>query len=428
MDFYKEGPLIEIVGKNDEAIAETAAFFMGLKQSAEGNPLLHICGSGNRFDFRSAGSQCLSHMLDVAPSREVEFNNIILSAEQCTVLATRSYPTQFCFWGCTFEDGGTAFVDALESRESSFGELFFGEGAQFSDDNLKRLIQVHSIDHLFFPRLDNKELALLALSAQAVSLSYDIDSTFLSEADIQSLNIVTKKLHLRIHYESETFPTESALSFLRLLAEIGQFTELGVIFLFDGGGAGAPVPDCIAQQLITSVLANSLLDVLDLHFNDSGWGTHLGTLFEGLKDHKGLRTIKANVGKDAFGPEFSYLRQLLSHNRYITVTTVFGQIYSDGQSIDELYSLNRFYRGSVDLAVEPPPERPSLVATALVKTASTDFQRSALLLSNHVDALCDIVSLAKLDEFGGEDPPLQPIHGTHLKRNREQWETNTETR
>ncbi len=67
--------------------------------------------------------------------------------------------------------------------------------------------------------------------------------------------------------------------------------------------------------------------------------------------------------------------------------------------MEKVYSLNRFYRGSASLAVKPPLERPMLVATALTESASSDFQRSALLFSNHLDALYGLVHFAQLDEL-----------------------------
>lgn len=54
-------------------------------------------------------------------------------------------------------------------------------------------------------------------------------------------------------------------------------------------------------------------------------------------------------------------------NRNITMTNENDDIYSDDAVIDQLYSLNRFYRGSVDLVVKPLAERSLLVATALLE-------------------------------------------------------------
>jgi hypothetical protein len=64
------------------------------------------------------------------------------------------------------------------------------------------------------------------------------------------------------------------------------------------------------------------------------------------RKHKELRTLKVVVDKDdAFGPDFSYLRQLILQSRHITVTDEDGKIHSGGKSIDELYSLSHFFQG-----------------------------------------------------------------------------------
>ena len=81
-------------------------------------------------------------------------------------------------------------------------------------------------------------------------------------------------------------------------------------------------------------------------------------------------------------------------------------------------SLNAFYRGSVGLVAAPPLKRPSLVATALVKRASKNFQYSSLLLSNYFDASCEIVRFAKLDELDGDDRSSQPIQDAMPKQRR----------
>lgn len=77
-----------------------------------------------------------------------------------------------------------------------------------------------------------------------------------------------------------------------------------------------------------------------------------------IKDHKNLRTIKLDVADAALGPDFQDLRRLLSQNKRIQVTNFDDKVYSDGASIDELYSLNRFYCGSAFLVLVPSPERP----------------------------------------------------------------------
>lgn len=129
-------------------------------------------------------------MFDVAPLVEVKLLSLKLNVEQSIVLATKPHPTRLAFMWCKFEGRGTAFVDALCNRKSSFGALVFEERTGLSDDNLEHLLQVVMTDHLRIPLLNDKDLALLPFSALVNSLNYDIYSSLLSEADWQSLNIV----------------------------------------------------------------------------------------------------------------------------------------------------------------------------------------------------------------------------------------------
>jgi hypothetical protein len=179
------------------------------------------------------------------------------------------------------------------------------------------------------------------------------------------------------------------------------------------------VPECVVRELTRASLANCNLEDLDLSTeeNDLVWDPHLATLFEGLKYHKGLRTLTVSVKDSAFGPQYSLLRQFLSQNGNIRVIDDYGIIHTDGSTIDELYSLNRFYRGSSELMVASSLERSSLVATALLEVASKDFQRFALLMSNHIDVLYDFAHFADFDELTETSPSLR-TRGNIQKRRR----------
>ena len=218
-------------------------------------------------------------------------------------------------------------------------------------------------------------------------------------ADLKTLNIATSKLGLTIDStEIETFPTEAILSFLRRIADLGHFVELKFWFvLYD---EYMEIPGVVIHELIRASLANYNLKVLDLGTEGRfmNYDPYLRTLFEGLKGHEGLCTFKVDVYDESFGLDLSDLRQFLSKNRKITVTNEDGEIYSDGLLVDELYSLNRFYWGSAALVGVSLSEQPSLLATALLERASGDFQRCALLLSNHVDILNEFVQYVLLDE------------------------------
>lgn len=197
--------------------------------------------------------------------------------------------------------------------------------------------------------------------------------------------------------------------------------KLGLrFFLYDG--VGTPLPECVLHEIISTALANKNLQVLDL-VNDNkvlNLEPHLESLFSRLNDHQGLRTIKVMVRDEAFGPDFSLLRVVLEQNRNLTVVDEADAIYGD-ELIDSLYGLNYFYQGSAELAIEPSPERSTLVATALAESASNNFQRSSLLLSDHVDVLCEIIWHADLDVRGREGPSPQPKQGNlSRRRSREQ--------
>ena len=201
---------------------------------------------------------------------------------------------------------------------------------------------------------------------------------------------------------------------------------MNVGFTYDDDELDVDVPECIVQEAIHIARTNSKLKKFGLftNYNSVDWELHLPTLFKGLKNHKELRTLMVNVNVSAFGAEFSLLRQFLSDNRNITVTNAYETIYSDdGGVIDELYSLNRFYRASAELVVKPLSKRASLVATTSMNKDSNDFQRSALLLSNHTDALYELIQDAHLAERCDEDFPSPPsIQGNVPKRRRRFWQ------
>lgn len=357
-------------------------------ESEVGTLIVHTRGCA--FDFGELGTETLEYVFKVAPSRRLQLQNMNVSKEQSIVLATR--PDQICltFWECEMEDGGKAFVDSLLERQSSFGSMGFAGRVAFHDAHLRRLLQTDKIHNLSLPRL-RKDLSLLPFSMKLNRLHYAIALSMLKEDPLHSLNIAVERLNLVIEHERCNIPTKNLVAFFRRVAEAGQLLELRLRFTFQYHNMN--MLERLVQELVGAVLLNRNMEVLDLGAGDGDLNVakHLETLFEGLKHHKGLRTLKLTAEDEAFGEDFSYLRELLSNNRNITVTDEDGRIYSDGASIDELYTLNRFYRGSADLLLPPSLARPSLVATALSESAAKNFQRSALLLSNHADVLHELV-------------------------------------
>jgi hypothetical protein len=101
------------------------------------------------------------------------------------------------------------------------------------------------------------------------------------------------------------------------------------------------------------------------------------------------------------------------------VTNENGNVYADEEGIvEELYSLNRFYQGSAEIVAFSSSCRASLVATTLVKSASKDFQRTALMLENHSDILHELMQYADIDAEGQETYFASSPSGPDRKRRR----------
>ncbi len=447
LSYQDGGPTLAIFGDTAEAVAQTAAYFMSLEKSTDQSSRLVIKGCHEFFEFYSAGERCLTRMLVASPSRPIEFHDVKLSVAQTQALATSLYPVHLTFNLCIFEDQGTAFVTALEKRKSPIGSLAFKECDPFDFLNLKRLIKLeHKIEELALPDLHyeadeaeteteaEKDIMLCTFAAKVIRLHCEIWTPLLSDIDWGALHINAEKLSLTLHDGvREPFPTEPVLCLLQRLAQLGHFVELKLSFafndyrmrlhdedLFRTALANKRIPISVAGELIRTALANSNLQVLDLGNlrEKPWWDQHVETLLDGLKDHTELLTLKLEVGNDAFGLDFCYLRRLLSRNRKIKVTNEKGVIYSDGSSIHELYSLNRFYRGSESLAAKPFSYRLAVGAAAMVECARNKFQRYALLCSNHTDVLYDLIQFAQEDELYDGGDSLHRTQDANLERNR----------
>ncbi|GAX18840.1 hypothetical protein FisN_26Hu142 [Fistulifera solaris] len=399
LKFSDKGPRLLISCDSDDAVSKTVEFFMSLL-----DPMKHyvqIGETGYYFNVCCLQTCCLMRIIDAAQSLHVRFQSTTLSVSQAVALAKGPHPARLTFDECYFPDGGTTFVDALLDRLSPFHSFALKRCEGFSDGNMGRLFESGMIDHLTLPSLD-PHLCLYAFSAKVKSLEFDVPSAILPFAIARSFDMSATQLSLTIRHIGHSFPTEVTHSWWRRMAHNNQMTKLkvGLIFVVDRFHEKIQVPDSVVVEILRAVVANCNLQLLDLctFFGFLNWASHLTTFFEYIKHHKSLHTFGINVYESDFGPNFSLLRQLLTENRNITVIDQYGCPYTDGRSIDQLYSLNRFFRGSACLAVEPSLDRLSLVATALIESVSRNYQRSALLLANHADVLCELVPFVEMDE------------------------------
>ena len=416
-DYSNEGndsTCYTIYGKTDAVIAETAIFFWSLTHP-EGCLSIRSRGENN-FDVAALHPEQLAQILDANPKRSLSLGIGIWTAEQSVVLATRPYPLDLTLYKYfmdrdkfAFQDEGTAFVDALEKRRSSFGalELIWDSGSgeiPFSSDNQRRLFTLEVFETLKLRSLD-KELALLPFATKVNALEYEVDSVHVQPEDFESLEIAAKHLHLRIYFSSGTSDWDAILiSFFKRVGQMGQLERLEIFPIRDdeepGWWGGFDDIASIAETLICAINGNPKLSYLDIGHCDSSldFEPHLSAIFKAMEEHKGLTTFTLRYAPEEMtSPVYPALEQLLKRNRNITVFDRNEKRCSNGPRIEELYSLNKCYNGSASLVKVSASLRPSLVATALAKNASRKFQHTALLLANHTDVLCEFIDGADLD-------------------------------
>ena len=180
---------------------------------------------------------------------------------------------------------------------------------------------------------------------------------------------MTKDLRLTIYLDHADEPEQLLISFLNRVAEIGHFERLDFVadILYEGyrwpWSFDKLAP--IAEALIGAINRNRNLTSLDLSYTHWAldWAPHFPSIFKAMEEHPARNfTVKkfapncdsADDDSEISAvnePELYYscLEQLLSRNRNITVLDESGKLITNGTTIDKLYSLNRFYHGSVDL-------------------------------------------------------------------------------
>jgi hypothetical protein len=118
-----------IFGKTDAAIAETTTWFWSLPCLGQVECLIVGDYSSRdrrrHFDLANFSAEQVTQILGSNPTRCINFTASTLTTEQSVLLATRPYQVHLELNRDTndagLSDEGTAFVDALENRQSSFG-------------------------------------------------------------------------------------------------------------------------------------------------------------------------------------------------------------------------------------------------------------------------------------------------------------------
>lgn len=404
-DDVTEGIECTITGENDDAIAETAAFFWRLKWPER---WMQIDNSNSKFNFRAVRPEQFIQMFDSHPNRHIHFRYVCMSVDQAIALAARHYPIHLTIEEkVAFEDEGTAFVDALQNRQSSFGCLYLytdspdrGEKCCLDSRNLQRLFQTQYIDKVVVEGCLSDDLLTLLLLSPAKEKSWN-NYHHLTR---QKLQIDQSKLTLEVYFENE-FHGGTIFSKLPHFDQL-NFTQLRVdLYCYKL----RTIPEDLIVQILDFIAARTNLERLE-------WGIRLCSgslkrnLFSVVGEHKGLRTFATNeyecfaLHHDETDHAYDLIKSLLKQNRNIEVSFIHdNRILTDKCFVDMLYGLNRFYRGSGNLGKEPLEIQSSLMGTALSESASIDFQRSGLLLAHNTDILCELIDGVLVHEIHIED-------------------------
>ncbi len=429
--------LCAIYGKTKESALETAVFLWSLKELKETKVYLEAwtfeddkCKK-HGFDFAALQPNQLAQILDANPQREFELYTGTWSPELSVILASRPQPINLqlvknhkCNEGFRFTDEGTAFINALANRKSSFGSLsisYDNDTTPFSRNNLERLLQLGKVvEKLQIGRV-GEDCALLPFSANTKALAYKVYAKHMLSMNFRFLKIHAKDLRMTIYLDEVKDFCKFLVKFLHRLAKIGHFErlyfnfyhrDLGNGVLFEGHKIAQ-----VAEAVNRVITANAKLNHLDLSGTDFLVDTSsiIKIMTPCMESHKGLRTLKVGayppMDDSVFGESSDFddddsddedgferlrrapawLDKLLHHNRKITVLDQEDNRCSNGPSTEQLYSLNAFYNGSAEIIKASPSVRSSLVVVTLVERATSNFQYGALLLSVHADVLCDFL-------------------------------------
>jgi hypothetical protein len=315
---------------------------------------------------------------------------------------------------------GTAFVNALEQRTSSFGSLTldFADGyLPFSKQNFKRLYALKVFDKLTVTEFPEDCDLLPAL----VKKKYELTDYRDPPEEFPLPTIANKEVYLNIRVEKMDVCQNYMVPLLNRLATLSHLEklELSLIEYYDDRLYEEPeeeddtTPLNVMEALICVVCNNPHLTHLKLAgiYWDEVWFDHLQQLFLGMEDHPGMCMLvleylpwryfcQIGVNPTVTSPAeyYPWLDQLLTRNRAITVVDESGGGSPKGSSTDKLQKLNHFYCGSAALRKDPVESRPVLVGKALTTKASRNFHYTALLLSDHVDTLCEFISDMDLED------------------------------
>ena len=388
---------VQIFGESEESILDTVFFFTYLKVSAKREMESIIIKYSGELCFNASHSEKLALLFDAAATKEFVVFDSNLDAPISAVLATRPYPIKLVLNSSSIDMD--AFILHIQGRSATFGSLELVD-CTTPVENIKLIVALsHLFEHLKIP-LSPRDVVLQLLAAPVKSVCFGArrepegTDDFLGEADIVPTDIQISRVC------SATFMH----SFLCRVAQLGHLESLTLCSWYNRGTA----PVDVEKALVDAIAANKNLHHLEIEHLEIRTESCWKNVFASLEKHERLRTLCIGHYPTKLDPQFLWLKQLLQRNRRIEMSGFREYSWQMDQELKEICALNSFFRGSPCITRESPLARLSLMGAALTNSASTDFQCTGLLLTDHVDLLCEVLHGKACDSFSDIDVLKSP--------------------
>lgn len=192
-----------VFGPSDEAIAETAIYFLSLecsKASLETSVTISY-----RHEWSRATSSLVHHALayKANPPRNVTiYPEAALTKEVGVIIATQPRPIDLDLDSCRFED---EFIEYLQRRHTPFGSLALDDNGLGAYNMRLFCNHLSLFDTERLPFLPS-ELVLKAIASPITSIDIFICDRN-KETDVSAVDIVLKKVSIHLSGTCSSYPT-----------------------------------------------------------------------------------------------------------------------------------------------------------------------------------------------------------------------------
>ncbi len=372
---------ISVLGSSHAAVGRLATWLW----SGPTKPS-HVHIYGLMFDFSILSTDSLRNL---AHCSSVRFTNCTMTAEQTALVASLlENDKTIAFSDCKFADGGSAFLDALSSRDNSGGRLEIVPRQEsmrvelLDKPSLLRLFQqdfflecLKVTSHLFRTHPNMLLMPFSAKTKMEYTLYHADEAAWQQHTNgTDGLHIRPSDFHLIVHDAQQPELTHSEHAnatatdmvlpqlFFRACRHSKHLKKLGFSYHRSGGSTPVPLPQDIQTSLCQALDANDGIQELTLDCGctyDWKAETKGPSLMNVLATHRGLRTLTLVVHQKSDPTLVTHLFSLLQLNRHFEVR--FHKSSDSGftplvweHQLRSILVFNRFYRSTLALCQWDP--------------------------------------------------------------------------